>query len=130
MSVLRYETLMTRKFDRVVTMTETDATYLRSYSPEANIRAIPIGINPSEYAPSPEEPGRRPEVLFLGNFRHLPNVKAAEFLIERIAPLFPDLQFTISGSFAPDHVRSDENVSFRGYVPNTGVLYHPPNTIG
>ncbi|HYR89033.1 MAG TPA: glycosyltransferase family 4 protein [Terriglobia bacterium] len=129
MSVLRYETLMTRKFDRVVTMTETDATYLRSYSPEANIRAIPIGINPSEYAPSPEEPGRRPEVLFLGNFRHLPNVKAAEFLIERIAPLFPDLQFTISGSFAPDHVRSDGNVSFPGYVPDTRVLYHTPNTI-
>src|SRR6266850_4869863 len=107
MSVLRYETLMTRKFDRVVTMTETDAAYLRSYSPEANIRAIPVGIDPSEYAPSHEEPARRPEVLFIGNFRHPPNVEAAEFLVERLAPLFRDTRFVIPGSFAPDHLRSD-----------------------
>src|SRR6266850_5840093 len=110
MSILRYETLMTRKFDRVVTMTEIDASYLRSYSPQANIRAIPIGINAGEFAPSPEEAARRPEVLFLGNFRHLPNVEAAEFLVERIAPLFPDLHFIIPGSFVPDHLRSDGNV--------------------
>jgi len=129
MSILRYETLMTRKFDRVVTMTETDAEYLRSYSPQADIRAIPIGINPREYAPSREEPAHRPEVLFLGNFRHLPNVEAAEFLVERIAPLFPDLHFIIPGSFVPDHLRSDGNVRFPGYIPDTRVLYHTPNTI-
>jgi len=129
MSILRYETLMTRKFDRVVTMTATDAEYLRSYSPQADIRAIPIGINPREYAPSPEEPAHRPEVLFLGNFRHLPNVEAAEFLVERIAPLFPDLHFIIPGSFVPDHLRSDGNVHFPGYIPDTRVLYHTPNTI-
>ena len=129
MSILRYETLMTRKFDRVVTMTATDAEYLRSYSPQADIRAIPIGINPREYAPSLEEPAHCPEVLFLGNFRHLPNVEAAEFLVERIAPLFPDLHFIIPGSFVPDHLRSDGNVRFPGYIPDTRVLYHTPNTI-
>jgi glycosyltransferase involved in cell wall biosynthesis len=129
MSILRYETLMTRKFDRVVTMTETDAAYLRSYSPNADIRAIPIGINPREFAPSPEEPARSPEVLFIGNFRHRPNVKAAEFLVERIAPLFRDIQFVIPGASVPDHLGSGLNVRFLGYVPDTRVLYHIPNTI-
>ena len=55
MATLRYETLMARKFDRVVTMTENDAEHLRSYSPTANIRAIPIGIDPKEFEPWPEE---------------------------------------------------------------------------
>src|SRR5438046_1584322 len=81
MQMLRYEVLMPRKFDRVVTMTENDADYLRSYSPAANIRAIPIGIDASEFAPLPEEPSRPIEVLFVGNFRHSPNVEAAEFLV-------------------------------------------------
>jgi glycosyltransferase involved in cell wall biosynthesis len=129
MSTLRYETLMCRKFDRVVTMTEPDAEYLRSYSPEANIRAIPIGIDPEEFKPFPEDPGRPLEVLFVGNFRHSPNVEAAEFLVERIAPRFPDLQFVIPGSHAPEHLHGHSNVRFNGYVPDTRVLYRRPNTI-
>src|SRR5262249_11270376 len=53
MGLLRYEVLMSRKFDRVVTMTEHDAEYLRSYSPNANIAAIPIGIDLDEFSPWP-----------------------------------------------------------------------------
>src|SRR5437868_11015678 len=33
MQMLRYEVTATRRFDRIVTMTEEDARYLRSYSP-------------------------------------------------------------------------------------------------
>ena len=117
MGVLRYEVLMSRKFDRVVTMTQSDAEYLRSYSPEAQIRAIPIGIDPAEFIPWPEEPERRTEVLFVGNFRHTPNVEAAEFLVKDIAPLFPDLPFVVPGSNVPHNLPKRTNVSFPGYVP-------------
>ena len=129
MAILRYEVLMCRRFDRVVTMTEDDAAYLRSYSPGANIRAIPIGIDPVEFAPRPEDPARPIDVLFVGNFRHQPNVEAAEFLVERIAPHFRDVRFMISGSHAPHHMRNVENVCFSGYVTDTRILYHRPNTI-
>ncbi len=87
MQMLRYEVLMPRKFDRVVTMTENDADYLRSYSPAANIRAIPIGIDASEFAPLPEEPSRPIDVAFPGYVAdtralyHRPNTIVA-------APLF------------------------------------------
>lgn len=129
MGTLRYEVLMSRKFDRVVTMTESDTQYLRSYSPGANIRAIPIGIDPSEFTPWPEEPARETEVLFVGNFRHSPNVEAAEFLVGRMAPLFPDLQFVIPGSHVPDDLPKRANVHFPGYVSDTRALYRRPNTI-
>ncbi len=131
MQMLRYEVLMPRKFDRVITMTENDSDYLRSYSPAANIRAIPIGIDASEFAPLPEEPSRPIEVLFVGNFRHSPNIEAAEFLINRLAPQFPNIQFVIPGSHLPDVFRNSTsaNVAFPGYVADTRALYHRPNTI-
>ena len=129
MATLRYEVLMSRKFDRVVTMTEHDAEYVRSYSPAADIRAIPIGIDPDEFAPLPEEPDRRIEVLFVGNFRHSPNIEAAEFIVREIAPHFPNIPFFIAGSHVPDHLQDHGNIRFSGYVPDTRVLYHRPNTI-
>lgn len=129
MGTLRYEVLMSRKFDRVVTMTDSDAQYLRSYSPDAHIRAIPIGIDPNEFTPWPEEPERTVEVLFVGNFRHSPNVEAAEFLVRRIAPSFPDLQFVIPGSHVPDSLPKRANVDLPGYVSDTRALYRRPNTI-
>ena len=129
MATLRYETLMVRKFERVVTMTENDADHLRSYSPNANIRAIPIGIDPEEFEPWPEKTDQPIRVLFVGNFRHTPNIKGAEFLVERIAPHFPDVQFMISGSHVPDHFRNRPNVHLSGYVSDIRALYCRPNTI-
>jgi glycosyltransferase involved in cell wall biosynthesis len=131
MQMLRYEVRMSRKFDRVVTMTPDDAAYLRSYSPAANIQAIPIGIDPDQFTPLFEEPARPIDVLFVGNFRHTPNVEAAEFLIHQIAPQFPGIPFVISGSYVPGpiHREAASNVSFPGYVPDMRMLYHRPNTI-
>lgn len=131
MQMLRYEVLMSSKFDRLVTMTAEDKEYLRSYRPRADIRPIPIGIDPAEFAPFPEERSRPLEVLFVGNFRHTPNVEAAEFLVEQMARRFPDVSFRIPGSYVPDSLRmsAGQNVSFPGYVSDTRILYCRPNTI-
>lgn len=131
MQILRYETWMSRKFDRIVTMTRHDARYLKSYLQNSDIRAIPIGIDPQEFTPLAEEPAKPLEVIFVGNFRHTPNLEAAEFLIEHIAPRFRGVPFTIPGSYVPDDLRAraSANVSFPGYVPDTRVLYRRPNTI-
>lgn len=129
MALLRYEVLQSRAFDRIVTMTEDDANYLRSYSPAARIRSIPIGVDAAEFAPLPEVANGRPHVLFLGNFRHRPNAEAAAFLADRIAPLIPDLQFLISGPYAPTEIRPRPNVVFSGYVKDTRELYTRPDTI-
>src|SRR5947199_10501098 len=51
MSMLNYEISMCNAFDRVVTMTDEDAAYLRSYAHSTNIRAIPIGIDTTEFQP-------------------------------------------------------------------------------
>jgi glycosyltransferase involved in cell wall biosynthesis len=129
MQMLRYEVWATRRFDRVVTMTEHDAAYLRSYSPGADIRAIPIGIDTTEFYPLPEEPERPLEVLFVGNFRHTPNVEAANFLVKEIAPAFPSIRFVLLGSNVPREIGSGPNIVLPGYVSDTRTLYHRPGTI-
>jgi glycosyltransferase involved in cell wall biosynthesis len=129
MSMLYYETAMCNTFDRVVTMTEEDARYLRSYARRADIRAIPIGIDADYFQPSSPPTEQTVQVVFVGNFRHSPNVEAAEFLISEIAPHFPDIEVVIAGSNVPNTLRSAANVSFPGYVPDTRSLFHSPNTI-
>jgi glycosyltransferase involved in cell wall biosynthesis len=130
MQLLRYEVLATRQFDRIVTMTEHDARYLRSYSASIDVRPIPIGVDLSEFQPMPEDLSSPIEIVFVGNFRHTPNIQAVQFLAEKIAPQFPDVTFLIPGDNLPVPLRqSPRNVIFPGYVADTRVLYRRPNTI-
>ena len=129
MQVLRYEVSESRKFDRVVTMTEEDAQYLRSYTGTANIRSIPIGVDPEEFSPTPEVPDQPLIVLFVGNFRHTPNIEAAHFLVRQVAPRFPEVKFVIPGSHLPSDLVAGSNVMFPGYIADTRELYQRPNTI-
>jgi glycosyltransferase involved in cell wall biosynthesis len=121
--------MQVKAFDRVVTMTAEDAAYLKSYAPDANVRAVPIGIDADAFAPQVAEPGRPVEVIFVGNFNHSPNVEAARFLAQKLAPRFPDISFRIHGAPVPEGVFSAPNVTFPGYVPDTRALYRRPNTI-
>jgi glycosyltransferase involved in cell wall biosynthesis len=129
MQMLRYEVLTTRRFDHVVTMTDFDAKYLQSYSPGIDVRAVPIGIDPEEFRPNAVQPELPLEVLFVGNFRHTPNVEAAEFLVNEIAPSFPAIRFVLPGNNVPAEWTSRPNVVFPGYIADTRVLYRRPNTI-
>ncbi len=110
MQMLHYEVRAPRKFDRVVTMTESDASYLRSYLPASNIRSIPIGIDTEEFSPLPEQPEQPLEVLFVGNFRHTPNREAAEFLTRWIAPLFPSITFVCRARMCIPNFESATNM--------------------
>jgi polysaccharide biosynthesis protein PslH len=129
MQILCYEVTQVRKFNRVVTMTPEDAAYLKSYAPDASIRAVPIGIDAEEYRPPAEQAPRPPSVLFMGNFFHSPNVEAARFLAGEIAPRFPDVKFCIAGSPILEETHAGSNVELAGHVQDTRTLYHGANTI-
>jgi glycosyltransferase involved in cell wall biosynthesis len=130
MAMLNYETSTCNKFDRVVTMTADDAAYLRSYARKGNFRAIPIGIDTEYFRPVTNGSQETPlQIVFVGNFRHTPNVEAAKYLLEEIAPHFPEIEFMIAGSYVPDSLRKVPNASFPGYVSDTRRLFHSRNVI-
>ena len=129
MGMLNYEIGASRRADRVITMTEKDANYLRSYLPKHDIWPIPIGIDTDWFFPRPEEGAAPVEVLFLGNFRHTPNIEAAEFIARYIVPRFPELKVTLAGSNVPERFMTEKGINVTGYVADTRVLYRRPNTI-
>jgi glycosyltransferase involved in cell wall biosynthesis len=81
------------------------------------------------FRPPAEEESRPLEVLFVGNFRHAPNVEAALFLVRYIAPLFPEIRFVFPGSHVPPEISAGPNVIFPGYVSDIRDVYSRPNTI-
>lgn len=130
MSMLNYEISRCNAFNRVVAMTEEDATYLRSYARRANIRAIPIGIDADYFQPLESPSADCPiQMVFVGNFRHTPNVQAAEFLLKEVAPHFPEIQMVIAGPYAPEALQKKSHAIFTGYVADTRELFHGPSTI-
>src|SRR5262245_11750558 len=129
MAMLNYEISMCDKFDRVVTMTKEDAAYLRSYAHRADIRDIPIGIDPEHFHAESPTKERSLQILFIGNFRHTPNVEAAAFLLEEVAPFFPEIEVIIAGPHLPYALGKRGNVTLTGYVSDTRQLFHAENTI-
>ncbi len=78
-----------RRFRSVVAMSEKDCELLGV----AQARVIENGVDLARFQPLPETPGRK--LLFIGSFRHFPNVLAFRFLVERILPLVPDAELTV-----------------------------------
>jgi len=77
----RYEAAMVQRYRRVVAMSAKDQAMLGLRT----VRVIGNGVDLERFTPSPEPPGAR--LLFVGSFRHFPNVHAYRFFVERVWPL-------------------------------------------
>ena len=90
----RFETRMVRRFPCSVVMSEKDAEML---GPAAHPTVLANGVDLDRFRPEPETPGER--LLFIGSFRHFPNVTAFRFFTEEVWPLlrekFPRMTLTV-----------------------------------
>jgi GT2 family glycosyltransferase len=130
---LRYELGMLPRCDRVQVCTRDNAEYLAGFLPrksalrgrlQAGLRA---GIDTAHY---PFSPGAREPftMLFLGSFRHPPNVVALDWFVNEVLPRIaarqkqarrPDARLVVVGSDAPPrHPYADRApaVEIRGFV--------------
>ncbi|MDR3702624.1 MAG: glycosyltransferase [Candidatus Sulfopaludibacter sp.] len=90
----RFEDRAVRRFPYTVVMSQKDAAML---GPAANTVVLPNGVDLERFLPEPGTPGDR--LLFIGSFRHFPNVTAYRFFTEQVWPLlrqkFPRLTVTV-----------------------------------
>ncbi|MBN8901364.1 MAG: glycosyltransferase [Rhodospirillales bacterium] len=109
--VSELERRLTDTADAVLCCTEADAAYFAGRA--RRVLLLPHGAAPQPSG-SPSTPAR---VGFLGS-EHPPNVEAAAFIVERIAPHFPAVTFDIIGSVC-DRLRTGDapNVVLHGVVP-------------
>ena len=98
--MVRYEEITCRRFNGVVTVSETDKAMLENEFGAENVFAIPTGVDTSYFSPN----GVRPEpysLIYVGSMDWLPNEDAMRFFSEQILPLIkqkvPEVKLTIVG---------------------------------
>jgi glycosyltransferase involved in cell wall biosynthesis len=119
-----YQRAVWRCFDRLQVYTERDAAGLRRLAPDlaGRVRVNPFGV---ALGPAPNAAAEREdELVFVGGFRHPPNVDAACWLAHEILPLVrahcKAAHVTIVGADPPRAVRAlaSEHVTVTGFVPD------------
>jgi glycosyltransferase involved in cell wall biosynthesis len=119
-----YQRAVWKRFDRLQVYTERDAAGLRRLAPDlaGRVRVNPFGVT---LGPAPDAAAEREdELVFLGGFRHPPNVDAACWLAGEILPLVrtrrPDVHLSIVGADPPRAVRAlaSDRVTVTGFVPD------------
>jgi glycosyltransferase involved in cell wall biosynthesis len=120
----RYQRTVWRCFDRVQVFTERDAAGLRHLAPDlaGRVRVNPFGVALGTAPGAGTE--REDELVFVGGFRHPPNVDAAIWLAREILPLVharrAGAHLTIVGADPPRAVRglASDCVTVTGFVPD------------
>jgi glycosyltransferase involved in cell wall biosynthesis len=123
-----FERKAARAADLTLTVTEQDRRLLQRLSGAEKVRYLPRAVN-VEALPPPRERDRA-TVLFLGSYRHQPNVDAALTIVNDIAPLVwsvdPTVRFVIAGPNPPEPVvnagRRDQRIMVTGFVDDPDAL--------
>jgi GT2 family glycosyltransferase len=125
MRALRYELQLLPRVDMVQVCSPENARYIRGFLPEFKERVedrLRAGIDVASYEFRPN--GREPDtMLFLGSFRHRPNLEALAWFVKEVLPhvlaVRPQARLVIVGSDPPPrHFLPDANgaIEFRGFV--------------
>lgn len=133
----RYNTLQTlyrevelcRRMDEVICVTEEDRSYLADYLPGQRLEVIKTGVDPSFFRFNLG--GSRPDtLLFVGAFRHAPNLDAMFFFCREIFPRIraerPQTHLYIVGSGPPPEIvrlAEDPNITVTGFVEDIRDYY-------
>jgi len=120
--MIDYELKACRRFDKIVTLTDADRKELLSFEPKLDIEVVPMAVDSSCFTPQdmPEEPN---SLVFIGYFRHSPNVHGIMRFCREILPLIrqeiPETKLFIVGSSPPDEIirlGKMDNVVVTGWV--------------
>ncbi len=132
---LRFEKKWIKRYPRVVVMSEQDRALLAG----PNVVVIPNGVDLDRFTPEIVRPGRR--LLFIGSFRHFPNIVAYRFFVEQIWPILlskaPDITVTVVAGPDPlvywreqtglTNLPEDNSVRVLGFVADVRPLYVEAN---
>ena len=134
----RFESRALARYPRVVVMSEKDTELLGT---TVATTVIENGVDLARFQAEPERPGQR--LLFIGSFRHFPNVVAYRFFAEEVWPLlrekFPDMTVTVVCGPDPltywraftdsSEPRPDERIRRLGFVADVRPLYVESNLV-
>ena len=124
------ERSLVRQADVALSVSEDEIAELRRTEPGANVAWLPLYVQPAEQPAelSPEPSDDAVELLFVGNFRHAPNVDAAHWLLEELWPAIarelPGARLHIVGAAAPKWLRSQNAPGVRVHDSISDAALH------
>jgi len=133
----RFETRWVKRYQQVVVMSERDLATLN----RPNVTVIPNGVDLTRFTPEIERPGAR--LLFVGSFRHFPNMVAFRFFMEQVWPILraqsSDVNVTVVSGQDPliywrqytglDSLPTDDRVHLLEFVSDVRPLYVEANLV-
>jgi glycosyltransferase involved in cell wall biosynthesis len=128
----RFESAAVKRMRQVVVMAEKDREKLGV----AHATVLANGVDLARFVPVPE--ARTQRLLFVGSFRHFPNVTAFRFFYEEVWPLVLSVlpEATLEVVAGPDHLRywpeapaSGGAVTVHGFVGDVVPLYERANAV-
>jgi glycosyltransferase involved in cell wall biosynthesis len=122
----RYESRWLARYDAVAVMSapEKDKA-VAAGAPAARTWIVPNGVDVERFQPAPEPEGA-PELLFVGSFRHLPNLLAFQHLQGEILPRLPGVRLRVVAG--PEYEKywkgsAGPGVTVEGFVADLAPYY-------
>ena len=115
----RVELAAMHQADCVIVHSSFEAQFLHETDPAIRVEVVPWTVHPQPVAPPFEA---RSGIVFIGGYRHVPNVDAAEYLARDIMPLIraqaPGIVASLVGSNMPPELRGleREDIKALGHV--------------
>lgn len=119
-----YEPRNWKKFDKIITIAETEKHLIEKFSPNLDISIVPNGVDASFYKPNSRDAMKEKTLVFIGNFWHHPNEDAVIFFLKtcykRIERQIKDIKFLVVGKNPTNRMKrlafSYPGVEIKGYV--------------
>jgi len=112
--------------DQVIVHSAYEGSYLSGIVDEARLNVIPWVV---PTVPPITPFASRRDVVFLGGYRHPPNIDAVNFFVAEVMPhlraLVPGIVFRIAGSHMPDsfHELAASDVVLDGFIPDLSTYF-------
>jgi GT2 family glycosyltransferase len=114
------ELALVAKADCTIVPSQTEKEILEA---EVGVKNVIVYSYTADLRPSEVPYNERTDIVFLGGFRHLPNIDAVDYFVREIWPALvahipPEAKFYVVGPYAPDSLvqLASERVIFTGYL--------------
>jgi polysaccharide biosynthesis protein PslH len=126
-----YEPDICRKFDLVCTVSTKEKELLLRYDPKLKVTdAAPTGADTTYYSPKDRNQVEPVSILFVGFFKHIPNVEGILYFSDQVYSLVkqqvPQVKLYVVGSNPPEQVRDlakDPGIIVTGFVDDLREYY-------
>lgn len=131
--IKKYEEKITQYFDSATIISEQDKSLLSGLAAN-NVYVVPNGVDTDFFNSENDhrKEGKPYDLVFVGNMGYLPNIEAAEYLVNSLMPglagegSLKTLNLHIAGSRPSTRVKklSSSNVTVSGWLDDIRVAYH------